>query len=195
VGYREGGHDCGLDQSALRLRGARKQKKQVKDAFSDAQDELQKTQRDNIELEEGLLALNKTLLDARAECDATNTILYEHMQRCPQNGDAEQARERTKALREALAHELADEAYTMDDDNGTTQFIITVRITIRARDSEMVASNGKWREVRRNAKKIMLSWYKKAVQDTGARDYLELEMEGWLDHDEEDVVLQRRRGV
>lgn len=102
---------------------------------------------------------------------------------------------RTKALREALAHELADEAYTMDNDNGTTQFIIPVRITIRARDSEMVASNGKWREVRRNAKKIMLSWYKKAVQDTGARDYLEPEMEGWLDHDEEDVVLQRRRGV
>jgi hypothetical protein len=54
----------------------------------------------------------------------------------------------------------------------------------------MVASKGKWREVQRNAKKIKLFWYKTAVQDTGARDYL-----APLDHDEEDVVLQRRRGV
>lgn len=39
----------------MRLKGARRLKKQAKEAVSDAQDELQKTQVDNIELKEAFL--------------------------------------------------------------------------------------------------------------------------------------------
>ncbi|KAF3039621.1 hypothetical protein E8E11_004231 [Didymella keratinophila] len=184
-----------LEKNALRLRGARRLKKQAQDALSDAQDELQKMQADGIELKDAFLTQTNALMDAREERDASNTILYDHMQQCPQNGETEQMRAKTKALREALAWEHAGEAYTMEDYNDKTHFVIPVRLKICAEHAEMVASDGKWREVRKNAGKIMASWYRATVNDTGARDYLEPEMEGWLDHDKENVVLQRRRGV
>lgn len=63
----------------MRLKGARRLKKQAKEAVSDAQDELQKTQVDNIELKEAFLTQTIALMDSSEECDASKKILYEHV--------------------------------------------------------------------------------------------------------------------
>lgn len=184
-----------IEQNALRLREARRLKKKAEDALSDAQDELQQTRQDKFGLRKELQVVTKALEQAKEDRGAASKALHNHMHQCPEDGYAEQIRERTRALRKALAYELADEAYVMNESNGTAEFVIPVRITIWVEHSDVVAGNNKWRHVRRNAKNIMLSWYRSVIDDTGVRDYLEPEIQRWFDHDEEDVVLQRRRGV
>lgn len=138
------------------------------------------------------LEQKQVLKDAREDRNAATNVLHDHMRQCPQNDDKDQIMERTKALRDALAYRLANEAYTTNEGDGRAEFVIPVCITIWASDSDMVAKDSKWREVRRNAKKIMQSWYRAVAHDTGACDQLDPEMERWLDHVADDAVLQRR---
>lgn len=90
-----------LEQSALRLRGARSLKKQAKDALSDAHDELQRAHDDGYELRKTCIEQSKVLEEVRQDRDAATSVLRDHMQHCLQDGYAEQRKENMRALREA----------------------------------------------------------------------------------------------
>jgi hypothetical protein len=92
-------------------------------------------------------------------------------------------------------------AYKMKHYNGSTHPVIPVCIEIAARDYDLVASNKKCREVRRDAKRDMLRWYKAGAGETGARDFLSrrwkdgLIMTRRMWYCSADGVFERRKSV
>lgn len=80
--------------------------------------------------------------------------MHEYIQDCLQDGHAEQKRVEMRALREALAYELAYEAFTVNEAAGKVDFVIPVRFRIWGEHSDSVAGDKKWRELRKQAKSV-----------------------------------------
>lgn len=86
-----------LEQSALRLRGARRLKKQAKDALSDTHNELRRAHDDGYELRKTCIEQNKVLEELRQDRDAATSVLHDLMQHCLQDGHAEQKKMEMRA--------------------------------------------------------------------------------------------------
>ncbi|KAF1922843.1 uncharacterized protein M421DRAFT_96525 [Didymella exigua CBS 183.55] len=119
---------------------------EAKEAHSDILDELQKLQEENEELKKALRHKEKAPKHAEQDRDATTKALDNRLRQRSQGVYAEQLVEETRALRESLANEIAEEAYMLDTSDGKVKFIIPVRIRVEARDSQAVVESRKWRE-------------------------------------------------